>query len=358
MSSWKHWHSMQTEEATTYGKLKTLEIDDCPVFEGDLPGFLPSLISIDIREDKQCPLLSLPRLPGVRNMSIDNLEDLESLYEAIRPRNPCSTLTPLYHYHPLQSLKLRYCGSSFRSLHLDLFPNLKTLHIECSHYFEAISVSNGKSLDKLTYLYIYECGSFVSFPSGGLIAPTLSNLRFIKCPELKWLPENMSSLSSLESLVILDCPLIKSFPEGGLPVSLSSLDLSYDALLRMEWNWQTLPHLTTLTINGYGIEEDVESFPKEGLLPTTITSLRFYDFAKLKRLDKNGLTQLTSLQALFIMNCRELETLSEEGFPTSLTSLTIWSCPLVSKKYSPEESGNEEYRSKISHIPDIRFLWC
>ncbi|KAF4371526.1 hypothetical protein G4B88_008241 [Cannabis sativa] len=60
MSSWKQWHSMQNEEATTYGKLKTLIIKDCDELVGDLPRLLPSLISIDIRYN-MCPILSLPR---------------------------------------------------------------------------------------------------------------------------------------------------------------------------------------------------------------------------------------------------------------------------------------------------------
>ncbi|KAM6547031.1 hypothetical protein CsatB_027767 [Cannabis sativa] len=355
MSSWEQWNSMQTEEATTYGKLKTLEIVCCRKLVGDLPRFLPSLTNIRIEGNKHCPLLSLPRLPCVREMKMWKLENSESLYEAIKPRNPCSTLTPLYHYLFLQELHLRYCGSSFRSLHMDLFPNLKTLDIASSDYFEAITVSDGKSLEELTSLSIDSCDSFVSFPNGGLIAPKLSELEIRRCPKLKWLPEKMTSLSSLEWLVILYCPLIELCPEGegGLPVSLSRLVISYDELLRMKWNWQTLPHLTNFTIHGYVTEEDVESFPKEGLLPTTITDLGIFDFAKLRGLDKNGLTQLTSLQTLKVLNCFELETLSEEGFPTSLTSLCIIGCPLVEKKYSGKESGNEEYWNNISHIPYV-----
>ncbi|KAF4348292.1 hypothetical protein G4B88_025046 [Cannabis sativa] len=89
----------------------------------------------------------------------------------------------------------------------------------------------------------------------------------------------MTSLSALKSLTIKGCLLIKSLPE-------------------MKWNWQALPHLTTLIIDGFGNEGNMESFLKEGLLPTSITSLEIHDFARLRGLDKNGLTQLTSLQTL------------------------------------------------------------
>ncbi|XP_060961078.1 putative disease resistance protein At3g14460 [Cannabis sativa] len=235
MSSWKEWHSMQTEEATTYGKLKTLEIHGCPELIGDYPRLLPSLISIEITGYKLCPLLSLPRLPCVTNTRINYLDNSESLYKAINPSNPTSP-TPLCHYHSLQYLNLWYCGSSFRSLHMDLFPNLKTLRIVRSDYFETVSASDGKSLEELTSFSIESCGNFVSFPNGGLIAPKLSNLRISGCPQLKWLPEKMTSLSSLETLIIDDCPSIEPFPEGegGHLVSLSSLWISYDAVSRMK----------------------------------------------------------------------------------------------------------------------------
>ncbi|KAM6567914.1 hypothetical protein CsatA_027042 [Cannabis sativa] len=348
MPSWEQWHSMQTEEATTYGKLKTLEIFNCPKLVGDLPRFFPSLADIRIEGDKKCELLSLPR-SCIRKMSSHHLENLIM--------DVSSTLPPLY--PPLQKLQLLSCGSSFRSLHMDLFPNLKTLSIGNNHYFEALSMSDGKSLEELTYLLIEHCGSFVSFPNGGLIAPKLSEFVIRNCSKLKWLPKKMTSLSALNEFEVIGCLLMEPFPEGedegegGLPVSLSRLRISYDVLLKMKWNWQTLPHLTILHI--LGNREDMEPFPEEGLLPTTITSLSIMSFAKLKILDKNGLRQLTSLKTLEILDCPELETLSEEGFPTSLTSLEIDDCPLVKKKYDPEESGNEEYWTNISHIPNVQF---
>ncbi|KAM6550151.1 hypothetical protein CsatB_021827 [Cannabis sativa] len=302
MSSWEKGHPMQTKEATTYGKLKTLEIARCPKLVGDLPGFLPSLISIKIMGGKQYPLLSLPILPCVTNMRIEKLENWDD-------------------------------------------------------YFEVISVSDGKSLEELTSLSIRNCGSFVSFPNDELIAPKLSSLRIANCRKLKWLLEKTTILSALNELEIIDCPLLEPFPEDArersLPVTLSSLVISYDELLRMKSNWETLPHPTYLSISGN--EEDMESFSAEGLLPTTITSLSISFFSKLRGLDKNGPTQLTSLQTLGVLFCPELETLSEEGFPTSLTSLSIHRCPLVKKKYDPKESGNEEYWNNISHVHHVIF---
>ncbi|KAM6547062.1 hypothetical protein CsatB_027798 [Cannabis sativa] len=355
MSSWEQWHSMQTEEATTYGKLKTLTINHCPKLIRDLPRFLPSLAYIRIVGHEEHSLLSLPRLPCVTKMRIHRLENSDILYKATNPTNPSSSSTGCFP-STLQELRLLSCGSSFRSLNMDLFPNLKTLEIAFSHHIEVVSMSDGKSLEELTSLTIRGCNNFVSFPDGGLIAPKLSEFIIRDCSKLKWLPKKMTSLLSLESLAIVDCPLMETFPkgEGGLPVSLSTLEISCDVFQRMKCNCQTLPHLTNLSIGG-NFSEDVESFPVKGLLPTTITSLEIWGFSELRGLDKNGLGQLTSLQTLSILFCPELQTLSEEGFPASLTSLTIKYCPLVKKKYDPKESGNEEYWTKISHIPNVKF---
>ncbi|XP_062113820.1 putative disease resistance protein At3g14460 [Humulus lupulus] len=353
MSSWEQWHSMQTEDAATYGKLKTLYISNCPKLIGDLLRFLPSLTKIEIDADKQCAL-NIPRLLCVTEMRIKKLENVESLYEAIKAMNPSSsTGSLLTTLTPLQSLTLSNCGSSFRSFHMGLFPTLRTLEISYCDYFEALSMSGGQC-QELTSLSISCCDSFVSFPNGGLIAPKLRIFYIFLCPKLKWLPEKMTSLSSLKDLTIRGCLLVETIPEGGLPISLSKLWINYHQLLRMKWNRQTLPHLRNVTVEGY--KEDLESFPEEGLLPATITSLSINYFPKLRGLDKNGLSQLTSLQQLHIWRCSELQTLSEEGFPTSLSSLQIWYCPLLKKIYDTKESENkEEYSSKISHMPRVVF---
>ncbi|XP_062080038.1 putative disease resistance protein At3g14460 [Humulus lupulus] len=211
----------------------------------------------------------------------------------------CSNLPPL---GQLPSLKILHISSfdSVTTVGAEFYGNssakkkpfssLEILIFKNCHYFEALSMSDGQC-QELTYLSIYCCRSFVSFPNGGLIAPKLSDLNIYNCPELMWLPEKMTSLSSLKSLTIRSCPLIKAIPEGGLPISLSKLRINYHQLLRIKWNWQTLPNL------------------------------------------KN--------------------TLSEEGFPTSLSSLSISGCPLLKKIYDTKDSENKEYWRKISHIPHV-----
>ncbi|XP_062114638.1 putative disease resistance protein At3g14460 [Humulus lupulus] len=363
MLSWEQWDSMQTEDATTYGKLKTLEISNCPKFIGNLPRFFPSLTKLDINGTSEQLVFNNTRLPCVREIKIMHSENIESMYDAIKPTNPSSTSTgclrtttpnPFYQHPPLQYIFLHECGSSFRSLHMDLFPNLKSLVLSECYYVEALSMSDGQchELTFLSSLEIRDCHRFVSFPNGGLIAPKLAYFRIMYCPNLKWLPEKMASLSSLKTLTIKNYPLIETFPEGGPPISMSSLEISYRKFLVMKWNEQTLPHLRDVTIRGEG--EDIESFPEEGLLPATITSLDIHFFQELESLDKNGLGQLKFLEVLKISSCHKLHTLSEEGFPTSLRTLNIDCCTLLKEKYDQ----NEEHWSKISHItyPTLHFV--
>ena len=116
----------------------------------------------------------------------------------------------------------------------------------------------------------------------------------------------------------------------------------------MSWNLKTLPNLTTFEITGSG---DVTSFPEEGLLPPTLTSLTIYDLSSLETLDNSGLRALTSLVYLRIHDCPKLNALPEEGLPTSVTQLSIWKCPVLEEKCKREKG---EYWTKIAYIPSIR----
>nr|POE78240.1 putative disease resistance rpp13-like protein 1 [Quercus suber] len=115
----------------------------------------------------------------------------------------------------------------------------------------------------------------ISFPSGGLCAPNLSQIVIEHCENLESLPEGMSTLlPSLVRLELLGCPKLNSFPEGGLPSSLESL-LIYkcDTLFSrcMQWGLQDLRSLRSFTI----IDEcnKLASFPEDALLPPNLTNL-------------------------------------------------------------------------------------
>jgi hypothetical protein len=88
-----------------------------------------------------------------------------------------------------------------------------------------------------------------------------------------------------------------------------------------------LQSLLSLSKFRIGYNEDVESFPEEMLLPSTLISLELSCLENLKYLDYKGVRHLTSLAKLTISSCPKLESLPEEGFAASkLQSLAIWGC--------------------------------
>ena len=118
---------------------------------------------------------------------------------------------------------------------------------------------------------------------------------------------------------------------------------------RKNWNLCRLPNLTNFKIWITSCE-DIESFPEEDLLPSSVTQLGILCIKYLKGLDKEGLEQLTSLKELTVQGCPNLQTMPDEGLPASLLSLSIIGCPLLEEKCK-RETG--EYWNKIAHIPHI-----
>lgn len=209
-----------------------------------------------------------------------------------------------------------------------------------------------QDLTSLLYLNIVCCPNFVSFPRGRLPAHNLITLAIWNCKKLKLLPEQMQDfLPSLRHLYITDCPELESFPDGGLPCKLSVLNVKNCSKLvahRMDWNLQRFQALTEFSIGGEC--EGVESFPENGLLPTTVASLEIDRLSCLKTLDIKSLQQLTYLTFLGISWCPQLHELPEEGLPTSLAHLRISGCPTLKERCQRERG---EDWNKISHISRI-----
>ncbi|KAM2273898.1 hypothetical protein ACFX1S_043773 [Malus domestica] len=114
------------------------------------------------------------------------------------------------------------------------------------------------------------------------------------------------------------------------------------------------------------------SFPEEGLLPATLTSLSIHFHPNLRTIQGKVLRQLTSLEdltiegcpglqgfaeeapkslkSLTIMKCPKIGCLPGEWLPTSLSRLHISRCPLLEERFR-RETGEDW--PKISHIPHI-----
>jgi Leucine-rich repeat (LRR) protein len=234
----------------------------------------------------------------------------------------------------LQELYIRSCPNLKKALFTH-FPSLTKLDIRACEQFE-IEFFPLELFPKLESLTIGSCPNLVSFSKGIPLAPNLKEFQLWSCSNLKSLPENMHSLlPSLEKLSIFHCPKLESFPVGGLPSKLKGLAIwGCDKLIagRAQWDLQSLHVLSRFSI----ADNDVmECFPEETLLPSSLTRLEIRTHKNLKSLDYKGLQHLTSLRELIIMNCMEVS-MPEEGLPPSISSLTIWQCPLLEKKCEGE----------------------
>nr|POF00446.1 putative disease resistance rpp13-like protein 1 [Quercus suber] len=374
MLEWKEWF---TFEGGVFPTLRELRIIECPKLTGDLPSLLPSLSIIKIRD---CPQLiaSLLSPSALHELALTNCDKvalkelspkLQSLgiggcHVTLLEGGLPTTLKTLQingvlqlpggHYYPsIESLKANRGPGSLWSLPLEFFPKLKSIEIENSDNLESLSTSDISLLDltSLTKLTIQFCPNFVSFPSGGLCAPNLTQISIYDCGKLKSLAEGMHTLlPSLLHLELENCPELESFPEGGLPYNLQILEIDgCDKLFlrRMEWGLQSLHSLREIIIRYHGRE--VGSFPEEALLPPSLIRLDI-SFEQLTSLNVSGFKHLASLKQLEIWECDNLQRLPKKGFPASLSILDIYNCPLLKKRYR-RKNGKE--RRKISHIPII-----
>ncbi|KAB1199591.1 putative disease resistance RPP13-like protein 1 [Morella rubra] len=400
MSGWQKWLSSSSaeKEGGAFPNLKELYIRYCPKLKGGLPIHIPSLAKLEI---KSCPKLVasllesqlrtmsenasivLVELPtGKRKLEVKSVNEVASL-ERIMDNNSlqelqiyiCDSLMSFpwggqllalksvsiikspklklpidTNYSALETLSLEESCESLSSFPLALFPKLKDLSIERCEV-ECLTVPQQHESDLvISKIQIVWCDKFVSFPQGEL--RNLTSLVVVDCESLTSLPDKMNQLlPSLITLRIDGCGQMKLFPEDGLPSNLNSLTIRHcDKLFdnRRRWGLQKLSSLTKLTIGG--VAKGVKSFPESRLLPTGLIDLRIYDFRELKSLDKDEFQCLTSLQKLYLSECKKLEHMPEEGLPASLSLVKINVCPLLKRQWK-RKRGKEWL--KTAHVPNI-----
>ncbi|XP_073263978.1 LOW QUALITY PROTEIN: putative disease resistance RPP13-like protein 1 [Populus alba] len=332
MAVWREWISDEGSREA-FPLLDELTIVECPNLAKVLPSHhLPCVTRLKIRA---CERLAAPFPRFHRLHSLD--------VSGNRFQMGCS---------PSEQMG----WAALKCFALDLVPNVNSLSISDCPDLESLC-AHERPLNDLTSLHslsIWGCPKLVSFPRGGLPAPVLTRLVLNYCNNLKQLPESMHSLlPSLNHLEINDCREVELCPEGGFPSTLQSLEICRCNKLiagRMQWGLQTLPSLSHFTIGGH---ENIESFPEEMLLPSSLTSLKIEFLKHLKSLDYKWLQHLTSLRELAISHCPMIESMPEEGLPSSLSSLEISGCPML-RKSCEREKGKDW--PKISHIP-CRILW-
>ncbi|PON63967.1 NB-ARC domain containing protein [Parasponia andersonii] len=297
-----------------------------------------SIVSICLRDCTNCCLLpSLGQLPFLKELEISGFDGVVTVDSEFQSNGSSTSRS----FKSLEILRFEDMSEwkQWSFLRVDeeggVFPRLKELHLR---YCPKLS---GEVPDYL---------------------PSLSILRIWRCEQLKAIIPNSraqqteATFPSLLTMEIKDCPELESFLGGGLYSNLDTITISSCKKLfvnHSSWNMQRFTSIRSLHINNIS-EGVLDSFPDEGLLPTSLTSLSISDIANLRTLNGKGFQQLNVLEELSISWCTKLECLPEEGLPSSLSHLWIYSCPLLKERCERE---NGEDWPKISHIAFVHIDW-
>ncbi|XP_019079791.1 putative disease resistance protein RGA4 [Vitis vinifera] len=239
------------------------------------------------------------------------------------------------------------------SFSLGIFPKLTDFTIDDLEGLEklSISISEGDPTS-LCSLHLWNCPNLETIE---LFALNLKSCWISSCSKLRSLAHTHSYI---QELGLWDCPELL-FQREGLPSNLRQLQFQSCNKLtpQVEWGLQRLNSLTFLGMKG-GCE-DMELFPKECLLPSSLTNLSIWNLPNLKSFDSRGLQRLTSLLELKIINCPELQfsTGSVLQHLIALKELRIDKCPRLQ---SLIEVGLQHLTSlkrlHISECPKLQYL--
>ncbi|KAL5077887.1 hypothetical protein RYX36_016871 [Vicia faba] len=382
MPEWEEW-DMIACTATKFPSLKSLLLGKCPKLGGNIAEKLPSLTELELRE---CPLLVASRhsvdnrsfiitipsldvfsqlmlpLNSLRRLTIDGLQSLTSFPTNGLPKtlkfliiSNCENLEflpreSLHNYTSLEELKISYSCNSMMSFTLDDLPVLKSLFIEGCKNLKSISVTEDapqKSLSFLRSIRIWDCNELESFPPGGLVTPNLVYFAVWKCEKLPSLPKALNTLSDLQEMAIDNLPNLQSYFIDDLPINLQ--ELTVGSVGGIMWNTEpTWEHLTCLSVLRISSDDTVNKLTVP-LLPASLVTLCISGFND-TGIDGKWFQHLTSLRNIEIVNALKLKSLPKEGFPSSLSVLSITCCPLLVARL--RRKRGKEWR-KIARIPSI-----
>ncbi|XP_059433861.1 putative disease resistance RPP13-like protein 1 [Corylus avellana] len=277
--------------------LREIHISHCNVLE-----FLPKEIlynntcleRIEINGCDSLKHFAIGQLPPtLKRLHIWNCENMIILLDE-DDANSCSTSTSL-----LESLEIWSCPSlKFLTSSVELLATIK--HLDIKYCGKLVSIAKSEKLPAtLQHLTILGCEQLESIAKSEELPATLQHLEIHYCSKLESIAKSFHHNSSLEKIKITRCENLKSLPT----------------------DIHTLSHLDTIEIR---FCPALVSFPDGGLLPSNLRELTIDSNMALP----NCIHNITSLQNLYIWRWSPsvATSFSEEGFPASLTSLTIGYC--------------------------------
>ncbi|KAI8545957.1 hypothetical protein RHMOL_Rhmol07G0078200 [Rhododendron molle] len=316
--------------------LTTLRIVNCDALRS-----LPELMMLICLEEllvDGCPSLTylncsktgLP--PTLKSLWLYDCGNLESILAEEGMKNNCPSL---------ESVSINSCGS------LKSLPDLMQ-----NNY-------NGECLRNLSQLEIYNCDNLESIPEGWFTTTNLRELEIYQCKKLKGPPYRVyNNLTSLQRLCVDNCAsatgLVSCILNNAQFTNLTALrivNVDMGNKPRSEWGLHRLSSLTALYLGRYG----GSSFPPEendGMmqwLPPSLTALWIHEFPNLEKLYCKDFQNLPSLGRLEIWSCPKLTTITELGQLTSLSALSITGCPNV-ESFSAEDQA-------FRLPPSLLYLW-
>jgi hypothetical protein len=281
--------------------IRTLNIEDCSALKSLPMSNCTCLEDATITKCNSLTFISRGQLPlTLKRLEIKNCVKLQSVVDVAEAPSSSSLLINEENLNTslLEQLEISHCPSlKFLSSRGDLPVTLKILQILYCSELTSLS-SSGQLPIALKHLYVSGCPKLESVADKLHNSASLEYLRIYYCEKLKSLPEGLHKLCHLIEMDILGCSSLVSFPDGGLlPTSLRELSIGECEKLEALPNpIHNLTSLQRLTIEGC---RSIISLP-------------------------NRMHNLTSLQQLSIKRCGSIISFPEEGYPTNLTSLSLY----------------------------------
>ncbi|XWS65039.1 hypothetical protein CRYUN_Cryun05aG0056500 [Craigia yunnanensis] len=204
-----------------------------------------------------------------------------------------------------------------------------------------LSKNGFEHLKSLRYLSIGFCENLEYLFEGFQNLTSLHTLVIFCCENLISLPHGLKSSTALKHLIILDCEKLDFNMTLGFEKREKEDDDIQDYLVGSGLRLKTL---------GIGGLPKLEALPQWLFVGSgnTLQFLSVHNCKNLTTLPDPRWQNLISLEKLVISDCSNLPSLPEQM--PCLKQLEIASCPILSKRYKPE---NREDWAKIAHVSNI-----